>query len=301
MRILNHEDLSSFVETQLATWPLAKKNYDALREVKRREIDLNGFNIGVQFNPARILSTGASVDKDSIKSRPCFLCSSNRPEEQLAIEIHPGWQLLVNPYPILPIHFTIASVSHRDQDRLPDDIVAIAENLPGMAVFFNGARAGASAPDHMHLQAVLKEELPLLRLAEKFHKSSEPGLWMSSDFVPEYPYLFFSGVVDPSAPDCNAVLSAGLMLGGPDCDGRFTDQSLLNAFFWIGENGELRYLSVPRKAHRPNCYFAEGGQRLMVSPGCIDMAGIIITPREEDFTKIESKDLLKIFDDVAIH
>lgn len=300
MNILNHEDLSSFVEAQLETWPLAKQNYDALREVRRRDIDVDGFKISVQFNPARILSTGASVDKDFIRRRPCFLCSSNRPEEQLAIEIHPGWQLLVNPYPILPMHFTIASVTHRDQDRLPDDIVAIAEKLPGMAVFYNGARAGASAPDHMHLQAVLKDELPLLRLAERFHKSSNPGLRMSSDFVPGFPYLFFSGVVDPSAPDCSAVLTAGLMLGGPDGDGRFTDQSLLNAFFWIGEGGELRFLSVPRKAHRPACYFSEGDERLLVSPGCIDMAGIIITPRVEDFSTIESKDLLTIYDDVAI-
>lgn len=298
--MLNHEDLASFVEAQLEKWPLAKKNYDAFRDVRRREIDLNSFMVGIQFNPARILSTGASVDKASVSRRPCFLCKSNRPDEQISIDLLPGWQLLVNPYPILPMHFTVASVKHRDQDRLPDDIVTVAEKLPGMAVFFNGARAGASAPDHMHMQAVLKDELPLLRLVESRHFKSEHGVRMSSDIIPESPYLFFSGVVDPSAHDCMATLKAGLILGGPDSDGGFTDQSLVNTFFWIGEGGELRFLSVPRKAHRPACYFAEGKEKLLVSPGCIDMAGIIITPREEDFIKIESQDLLTIYSDVAI-
>ncbi len=300
MNILSHEDLATFVETQLVTWPLAKKNFDALREVKRREIDLNGFKVGIQFNPARIVSTGASVDKEAIGKRPCFLCASNRPQEQLSIPIHPCWELLLNPYPILPMHFTIVSVTHRDQDRLPDDIVAIAEKLPGMAVFFNGARAGASAPDHMHLQSVLKDELPLVRLAEKCHPKSETGVKMNSDFAPECPYLFFSGVIDPASPASMAALQAGLILGGPDAEGNFRNQMLVNSFFWLGEGGEMRFISIPRKAHRPACYKAEGDDRLLVSPGCIDMAGLIITPREGDFNKIQGSDLVKIYNDVAI-
>ena len=299
MKTLSSEDIASFVETQLAVWPLAKQNYDALRHAERRPVKLGDLEAAIQCNPARIKSTGAKIDKDSIAKRACFLCRDNRPKEQLIHEIHPGWEMLVNPYPILPIHLTIVATEHRPQSAVPDDIVEIAAKLPGMAVFFNGAQAGASAPDHMHLQAVLKDELPLLRLAEKIHTSANPGVLISSQTGLSLPYLFISGIV---SPDDNGLptLAAGLKAGGLSENGKLDNPELVNTFFWIDNEGLLRFVVVPRRAHRPQCYFREDDRQRVISPGCIDMAGLIIAPRKSDFDTLTEQEIRDIYSEVAL-
>lgn len=299
MSKMTTDEVTSLIEEQLQDWPLAKRNYEALREVRRREIMIGNFPAAVQCNPARIVSTGADVSKTEIGKRPCFLCRDNRPAEQHICNILPGWELLVNPYPILPVHLTIVSTEHRPQDRVPDDIVAAAERLPGMAVFFNGAKAGASAPDHLHMQAVLKDELPLLRIAESEHPDSQPGICTSLDFNIKPPYLVYSGVVSPNEDGLKTLL-AGLRLGGMTPEGKLTDPELINTFFWMSNSGILRFIVVPRKAHRPQCYYAEGDTKRLISPGSIDMAGLIIAPREEDFDRLSADEATKIFKEVAL-
>lgn len=299
MMRLSHDDIASFIEEQLAVWKLAKMNYDALIGTERRNVKIDDLWVGIQHNPARIVSTGAKIDRDSIAARRCFLCADNRPAEQMSIEIAEGWEMLVNPYPILPVHLTIASKEHRPQDRVPMDIVAIAESLPGMAVFFNGACAGASAPDHMHLQAVLKDELPLVRLAEDIHRSDESGIMWSSESDLQLPFLFMSGIVAHDTMGMT-VLAAGLNAGGPDKEGRLSDSKSVNTYFWISDNGQLRFLSVPRKAHRPRCYSYNDSRQRLVSPGCIDMAGLLILPREKDYRELTAAEISTIFSDVAL-
>lgn len=293
------EEVADFIEAQLHEWPLAKKNYDALLEVRRREVIVEGFPVGIQWNPARIISTGANISRQMIERRPCFLCRDNRPKEQHICNILPGWELLVNPYPILPVHLTIVATRHMPQERVPEDIVSIAERLPGMAVFFNGAKAGASAPDHLHLQAVLKDELPLLRLIEEEHPAGKSGIATSMDFKIKPPYLVFSGVVVPGDEGLKTLL-AGLAIGGLRPDGKLADTSLVNSFFWIGNDGLLRFAVVPRRAHRPSCYYAEGEGNRMVSPGCIDMAGLLVVPRKEDFDRLSPDEISLIFKECAL-
>ena len=298
---LDHEAAKDYIEAQLEVWPLAKKNYDDLREVKRRPMKFGKLEGAVQCNPARIRSTGAKVDKASIEGRPCFLCEKNRPAEQLSMTILPGWQLLVNPYPILPVHFTIVSETHRPQDQAPTDIVAIAERLPGMAVFFNGAKAGASAPDHLHLQAVLKDELPLLRFVEQEMPSNGADTVTSVQTLGEgLPFSVYAGLV---AMDDRAqtALQLSMALGGPDSEGKPLNQELVNKFFWIDDKGYLRFVIVPRAAHRPSCYTAEGDARRIVSPGAIDMAGIIVAPRIEDFERLTEEEIDKIYSEVGVN
>lgn len=298
MTTLSHDDVLSFIETQLEVWPLAKSNYDALARAERRKFNVGGLEGGIQWNPARILSTGAKIDKDSISKRKCFLCKENRPKEQMILNLIPGWEMLVNPYPILPVHLTIASADHVPQDKVPYDIVSFAECLPGMVVFFNGSKAGASAPDHLHLQAVLKDELPLLRLIEQIHNGGT-GIMTSAQFGMRLPFYFISGIVADNTLGLK-ILNAGLSLGGPDPDGKLTDNSLENAFFWVDSKGLLRYVIVPRRNHRPECYFKEGDSNRMISPGCIDMAGLIITPRENDFRNVNDSEIEIIYSDVAL-
>ena len=56
-------------------------------------------------------------------------------------------------------------------------------------------------------------------------------------------------------------------------------------------DGYERIVSViiPRSKHRPDCYFNEGDEQVMVSPGALDMGGMVITPREEDFKKMDGE------------
>lgn len=298
MITLSHDEVKSIIETQLALWPLAKQNYDALAKAERRNLRIGDLDCGIQWNPARIRSTGAKIDEESIKNRECFLCRNNRPKEQLIHDIAPGWELLVNPFPILPVHLTIASSSHVPQSGVPEDIVRIAESLPGMAVFFNGARAGASAPDHLHLQAVLKDELPLLRLVEKIHKSWKSDILTSAQTVLDLPFYFISGIVSNDTDGIKYLKAAFAYCGIYDKDSS-DRRELLNAFFWIDANGLLRYVTVPRKAHRPECFYLEGDANRMVSPGSIDMAGLIITPREDDFRILSENEIRRIYSDVA--
>ena len=50
-----------------------------------------------------------------------------------------------------------------------------------------------------------------------------------------------------------------------------------------GREDEIVILIFPRKKHRPACYGQTGEHQLLVSPGALDMGGLLITPREKDF------------------
>lgn len=286
------EQVNSFVETQLQLWPEASERYQALREVKRKKFRLDRIEGAIQFNPSRARSTTADISATAIRERPCFLCTKNRPKEQLAIPVLEGWSLLLNPFPIFPIHFTIASDDHRDQ--IPDiaSMIEIAEKMPGFVIFFNGAKAGASAPDHKHFQAVLADELPLMKAVEtEFQTESSKIFWVKEKAngkdSDRWPFMFRTAVIglDAEGPGVIAEMAHPI------------NTELINQYVWIGSDGKLRILEIPRKAHRPGCYSAEDSP-ILISPGSIDMAGVIITVRQEDFERAPSR-LREILSDVA--
>lgn len=298
-KIFDHEFVNSFIEGELASWPLAKANYDALAKIRRRNMSIYDMDVAIQCNPARIRSTGAVLDKKVIENRPCILCAANRPKEQTPVAILGGWKMLLNPYPIFPVHLTIVSDTHQPQENITLDVIGIAEKLPGMVVFFNGSKAGASIPEHFHLQAVLKDELPLIRAVEKLCDSKESKVVYSPNLGGKFPFFFITGVIRKDKQGASAFMTA-MMSGGLDEDGMLSDPELSNKFFWIDSNGVLRFLVIPRKAHRPSSYFAEGADNRMISPGCIDMAGVIITARESDFEALTEKEVRTIFEEVGI-
>ena len=280
--------LAEVRDYQLQSWPLARRNYEALGMTERRPFTACALEGGLQFNPARAVSAAARVDAQSIKKRKCFLCKANRPSEQLYEEILPGWEFLVNPYPIFPLHFTIASSEHIPQSHIPVEMASMAERLPGMTVFFNGARAGASAPDHMHCQAVMTSELPLMRYLES---GGDPAI---------LPFKVIYKVITPDIAGM-ALLNDLRKSAGTDKITGQSDSGLVNAFLWIGGDGLLRSAVVPRSAHRPACYTVQPDSvGFMVSPGSIDMAGVIILPRREDFERISSDDVIRIYSEVAL-
>ena len=276
-------EIIKFFHDHLEMWPLAAENFENLKKVQRKPFSIGSFSGYVQFNPARITSNAAKVDPESIRTRKCFLCKDNRPKEQMEFELIPGWKLLVNPYPILDFHFTIAGDEHLPQEFLPEVAVEITKRLPGMVIFYNSEGAGASAPDHRHFQAVPKSAIPLLNPAEGvsdfFNESAKT--------IHELPFLIKSGMIPET--------------------GNFEDISIwdsfsdkpLNAFFWNGDEDKIRYILIPRKAHRPKCFYEEPPERRAFSPGALDMGGILVTPFFNDYEQVTNSEINEIYKEVA--
>lgn len=295
---LSVENINDLIESQLACWQEARRNFDRLADTRRKKLPLGDFPCAAQYNPARIKSTGAAIDKESIAKRQCFLCSSNRPAEQLSGNWpDDNWHLLVNPYPILPVHFTIAAVKHIPQAQIPVDMAAMAEKAPSLVFFFNGAKAGASAPDHLHCQAMLKDELPIISLVEKNHPLWRKGWISSEEFGLDLPFNFMSCIVSPEISglvNLSHVQTAfGINESGKE------DPGLINAYFWISDGGYLRIIIIPRRAHRPSLYSLPEGVRFVISPGAVDMAGLLIVPRLEDFERLTPDIARRIYAETA--
>lgn len=309
------EEITQSYADQLGTWELARRNYEALGKIQRRGIrlpsagkagtrrsasDKECVEFFLQHNPARAVSTNAKTDAASIAARPCFLCAKNRPAEQMVTEFPKGYELLINPYPIFPIHFTIVNREHRPQRRWPYEMVEFALAMPGMCAFFNGARAGASLPDHEHFQAVLTSELPLMRRVEELHRPGREAIAASYDMDPDYPYLYYSAIIPADDAEGTEIIRSMHSLASKDPDTGELTQDLMNTFVWVGDGGELRIAMVPRKRHRPACYFAEGDERIVTSPGAVDVTGVLILPREEDYSRLAAEDLRQILADTCV-
>ena len=308
------KEADEFTDTQFKKWELCRKNHEALKDIKTKCLNINGNEIKVQFNPARAVSTLAKLDKSSINARPCFLCTKNKPEEQDSISIDAGmkFSIRINPYPILPGHFTISSEEHIPQTladkaemQLPMKILQKIEDYfgQGYAIFYNGAKCGASAPDHFHFQAARKKDIPFIAQWNEIFKSAiedDIARIQSGDVCKAYSvngfacpikvFTSLSGNID-TALFFNYLDSLPVHEGEPE--------PRYNMFAWRDDEGRFICAYFPREAHRPSCYFSEGEEQILVSPGALDMAGLIVTPREEDFRKINEADITRIYKEVS--
>ena len=294
-------DLHRFFKRQLERWTDARQRFRDLSDVAVRELGLGNYFATVQYNPARIRSTAANIDQRSIAERPCFLCEKNRPAEQLVKAAGSRFEILVNPYPILPVHFTIAARKHQPQRILGNYGVfyKLLDEYPEMTIFYNGPESGASAPDHLHLQAGMGVALPLQTSWQRLSRELEvvvnedenEGLYIVSDYF--CPAFLIRTRRKESGERLFKRLYQALPLS-PE-----SPEPQMNIVGW--RNGE-DYLMVvfPRRQHRPACYYAEGGQQLLISPGALDMAGLVITPRKEDFDQLSSERLQEVYNEVSI-
>ena len=265
--------LETFFEEQLREWPLAHDNHDALTRVWSRELtsDKLAIPLRVQYNPARIVSTGANIDKASIAARPCFLCAKNRPAEQRAMPLNADFEWLVNPFPILPHHYTIAAKVHRPQRILDayDAMIQATLALPEeYIVFYNGPKCGASAPDHLHLQA---------------------GIFDCQLLTANYPYKI---LLADSKESFRRIYDSL-----PVTDGEEEPRMNVIAF---RKGNHVSLIVIPRRAHRPHCYTAEGDKHYLISPGALDMGGLIVTPRREDYDRLTADKAIDILCEVGV-
>ena len=292
--------MQGLIDRQLASWPEAARRYRDLREVQTKEITIGGMPVRVQYNPARAVSTLARTDAASIAARPCFLCRENRPQQQEAMPFEGcdgrRYEILVNPFPIFPEHFTVPAVDHVPQriaGRFPD-MLRLADTFPDMTVFYNGPESGASAPDHFHFQMGCRGFLPVERHFGLLGPKTvmRPGaavIALTSAYIPGLPVI--------TAPDAKSAEAAFLRVLRSLPVSPRTGEPQLNILCWKERTDSdivFRILVIPRKAHRPSCYYAPEGEAVRISPASVDLGGVFIVPVEEDFRRTDAEVLQSI-------
>ena len=296
--IMEDSSISRFFNRQLEKWADARHRFRDLKHVETHQLS---DQVKLQWNPARIVSTGAKIDKKTLGERPCFLCDKNRPKEQMAKQIDDRFQLLVNPFPILPVHFTIPARKHQPQAILDNygEMHRFLSLHSELMVFYNGPKCGASAPDHLHFQAGTSGILPLQtnwqrlsrNLTDILSLNDEEKISVIRDFVvPAF-------VIISKSEDSDEALFRRLYQSMP-VRGDETEP-MMNIIAWR-KGDEYISVVIPREKHRPEAYFAEGDAQIMVSPGALDMSGLIITPREEDFRKLTNETATAILQECGV-
>ena len=272
-------NLHRFLQEQLAAVPIANANYEKLKQIKTKEFDFGDYKIYVHFNPARAVSSLAKLDAKSIAERPCFLCTKNRIEGQSAIDFKEKYDICINPFPICDEHFTVVSKIHEPQsiEGKLRDFLDLAKQYSDFIALFNGAKSGASAPDHMHFQLVNKDYFPYPI------ETQMPGVVEK--------IVLCSNHADELEAKVKAQLAALQRQG--ELPASHTN------LFCEYKNNQWVFTIFPRIQHRPRQFFSEGDDRLMMSPGAIDMTGHLIAAREEDFEKITKEVIVDIFEQIS--
>ena len=297
--------ITELLNEQVSNWELAHTNFSGLKTVRTKSFNFGDFEVKVQFNPARIVSSGAKVDAKTIAERKCFLCTENRPAEQNSVDAG-NYLVLVNPFPIFPEHFTIPRKEHVDQQIKPyfADMLELAKALDDYLIFYNGPRCGASAPDHMHFQAGTKDFLPLVNDYTRL-KDTHAQLLVESENFQLYSFNnYLRTVYCIESTDVESAKDAFEKLynhftSPPTLEERGERgtgdeiEPMLNIVCTF-EDGKWFTFVLPRKTFRPWQYSAEGEQQLLVSPATVEMCGIFITPIEAHFEKITKEDVESI-------
>lgn len=294
---MTKKEIKNFFDTQLAAWELARRNCSDLQRAELREGVWQDCRLAVQFNPARMVSTGAAIDRKTIEQRPCFLCAKNRPPEQVAVPMLGHYELLVNPFPILPLHFTLPSTLHEPQHIRTTfiDMMRMTALLPGLFLFYNGPRCGASAPDHLHFQAGQRGIVPVERDFGLLYRPKGCG----EGVFPLCGYVVNGWVIVAKSAEESEKLFGTLYDTMPQDNER--GEPMMNVLAWYEEEeGTYISLILPRCKHRPDCYWAEGVEKCLVSPGALDMGGLVITPRKEDFERMTPERLVTILREVGL-
>ena len=293
------DNIEAFFDWQLNNWELAKLNYKQLEGVKTKEFRFGEFTVKVQFNPARVQSSTAKTDAASIRERKCFLCPGNLPVEQKGIPLGDKYQILVNPYPIFPRHFTIPILEHTPQliAGRYTDMLKLAEQLDNYIVFYNGPKCGASAPDHMHFQAALKGYIPITEELTDARKQiivriDNSSVYTLSNYLRNV-FIIESDDINNSVGLFEQIYNALKINEGED-------EPMINVLSWK-DRGSFYTCVFPREKHRPGCYYAEGEKNLLISPASVDLGGMFIVPFEKDFDKINKPDIIAVLKEVCIN
>jgi Domain of unknown function (DUF4922) len=291
----------NLLKEQKASWPDLSVGYEALGSVRVKELHCNGFSVRVHHNPRRIKSTTAPVDQKSIDKRPCFLCLKNLPEPQRGILYREDFIVLCNPFPICPEHYTIAHIIHGPQsfEGMVSKFLTMAKDFsPDFDVFYNGPESGASAPDHLHFQATTRGILPI----EKEIKDKAKLVLVKCIHATPFFRAKNMGreVIILEGEDCAAIGDAltNIISAMKSVLASLTEprMNLLGSY----EGNKWRVVIFPRQRLRPSVYFLPGNERILISPGLVEMGGIIITPIGKDFDIVNEELIRTIYAEVSV-
>jgi hypothetical protein len=271
---------------------MCRRGYETLATVRTRTFDFDDYRITAQFNPGRMASSTAKTDAKSIQERKCFLCPQNLPPEQRAVKFARNWLILVNPFPIFPEHFTIPHTQHTPQ-QIRENFATMLDLARAMSlryiVFYNGPKCGASAPDHLHFQAGTKGFLPLFNQVDRVKRvlveceqhrlyRSQPG------FLPSF-------VLVESTDRAAICETLGLVLSS-------VEEPMMNILTSYDAD-RWRMIIFYRSKHRPSFYFAEGNDKLLLSPAAVEMGGVLTLPIERDFERLTREHVAQTYREVC--
>lgn len=299
------KELNKFIKDQLSVWQLASSNFRALKTAPSREVDVFGLKCRIQYNPRRVISSTADTSPAAIASRKCFLCADNRPKEQfhLGFEGRKGrnYHIQINPYPIFRGHLVIVRDEHIPQEiwhHFPD-MLDFAARYKDYLVFYNGPSSGASAPDHLHFQAIPRHNLPLEDVVDEFlDHPGEPLATVKDASLYKFDG-YARGVFALKATTSKSL--AKLFYRLLDCTdrGKGEEEPMFNLYAYV-KNGEYRTIVVMRSAKRSHHFYSEGADHLTISPGAADIAGLFVAPFREDYDKADTALLEELLSEVCI-
>ncbi len=291
--------IEELINEQLTNWETAKINYKQLENVIAKTVVMpNDTEFYVQFNPQRIISSSAKVDKVSIENRACFLCKENRPKEQNGID-YDNFTILINPFPIFKKHLTIVSNQHITQQIKGNfkSMLDFAKTLDSFLIFYNGPKCGASAPDHFHFQAIEKNILPLekqfSKIEKKYHFQNGKNNISTLENIYRKTILLSSNNENELCFWFNKIYEnlKNIIPSEPE--------PMMNILAkW--ENEQWQIFIFPREIHRPKQYFLEGEEQILFSPASVDFGGFLIIPRQEDFNKMDAQLIDNIFNQLSL-
>ncbi|MEX0680102.1 MAG: DUF4922 domain-containing protein [Balneolales bacterium] len=289
-------------------WPMLSSGFQSLDSIREREIEFDGFRMKLQFNPGRIVSASAKVDKKSIRERKCFLCRNNLPPEQKGL-LYRDYMILGNPFPIFNEHFTITHVNHIPQliGGAFESLLDITKTMaPSYTLLYNGPQCGASAPDHLHFQAGERGAMPVdsnwrtlidghgkwVVDEDRFRAARvDDGLRRYVIMDTDDKLLLMRQFAKLIAGFKAVSLQSGIT-------GAEEDEPMINILSSF-ENNRWRIIIFLRRRHRPARYFLEGMDQILFSPASADFGGICILPVERDFEKLTAEELTEMFEEVS--
>lgn len=280
------DDVEALLRQQLDEWPLLRKGVDGLAAARTRSVLAGGVEVLVRHIPHRVTSTTAAVDAESIAKRPCFLCAGNLDSRERGLPFGPDFTIYGNPFPIVPRHLTIVHREHRPQRiaGLAGAMLDLAAALPGLFVLYNGPRCGASAPDHLHLQAGSRDGLPIVAVAARAAGLAVEAYGLRALLLRDSER---ARLVDRIERVLSALEAA---------TGQEPEPWVNAAVFHEGGTG-WSVLLFPRGKHRPDAFHTG---ELTVSPAAVDLCGILVTPREQDFERLTGADVETVFREVTL-